>query len=76
MTANSAASASSAQSGSQGEGGSSSTGAESVSKSYEVKELEEVVKDENSMIKFLIITFITLFLLIVGYKRNEKEEEY
>ncbi len=76
MVANAAASASSSQSGSQGESGSSSNDAESVSKSYEIKELEEIVNYDNSIIKFLIITFITLFLLIVGYKRNEKREEY
>ena len=76
MTANSAASASSAKGGSQGEGGSSSDDGESVSKSYEIRELEEIVKDENTMIRFLVIAFITLFLLIVGYRRKEKEEEY
>ena len=76
MTANSAASASSAKSGSQSEGGSSSSDGESVSKSYEINELEEIVKDENTMIRFLIIAVITLLLLIVGYRRKEKEEEY
>ena len=76
MTANSAASASSAKGGSQGEGGSSSDDGKSVSKSYEIRELEEIVKDENTMIRFLVIAFITLFLLIVGYRRKEKEEEY
>ena len=67
---------SSAEGGSQGEGGSSSDDGESVSKSYEIRELEEIVKDENTMIRFLVIAFITLFLLIVGYRRKEKEEEY
>ncbi len=77
MAANAASSASSSQGGSSGDAGSSSNDASSVSKSYEIKEIDELLSDSDAMIQFLIYAFITLFLLIVGYRhKKEENEEY
>ena len=64
-----------------GEGETSSTdssqsGAQSVSKSYEIKEkLDELIDDDKSMMTFIALAIIVLLLLIIGYKRKERENE-
>ncbi len=79
MISNAAASSSS-DGGSQGESSSSAdsseSGAQSVSKSYEITEkLDEIIDDDKSMLTFIALVLITLFLLIIGYKRKERESE-
>ncbi len=74
------AAASSSYDGGQGEGSSSAdssySGSPSVSKSYEITEkLEEIIDNDKSMLTFIALAIITLFLLIIGYKRKEKESE-
>ena len=74
------AAASSGSDGGQGESSnsadSSDSGAQSVSKSYEITEkLEEIIDDDKSMLTFIVLAIITLSLLIIGYKRKEKENE-
>jgi hypothetical protein len=74
------AAASSGSDGGQGESSnsadSSDSGAQSVSKSYEITEkLEEIIDDDKSMLTFIALVIITLSLLIIGYKRKEKENE-
>lgn len=75
-----AAAMSSSSSGNPGESSSSQnsgeSGSKSISKSYEITEkLDEIIKDDDSMIKFIILAFIVISLLIIGYKRKEKETE-
>ena len=79
MISNAAASSSS-DGGGQGESSSSAdssdSGAQSVSKSYEITEkLDEIVDDDKSMLTFIALAIITLLLLIIGYKRKERENE-
>ena len=82
MTANAAAASSSSEGGSQGageSGSSSSSGGVSdvdVAKSYEITEkLEELVDNSISMTAFIVLEIIVLSLLIIGYRRKEKENE-
>ncbi|WP_458454357.1 right-handed parallel beta-helix repeat-containing protein [Methanobrevibacter sp.] len=80
MTVNAAAAPSSSQGGSQGAGESSSSsssgGAANVAKSYEITEkLEEIIDNDVAMLTFIVMEIIVLSLLIIGYKRKEKENE-
>ena len=76
MVANAASSDSSSQGGSQGEGGSQSSDvSQSVSKAFEISEFEDLANNGDSMVKFLVFAFITLSLLIIGYRRSEDEKE-
>ena len=74
MTSNAAAISSS----SQGDGSSSadSQQCESVAKSYEINEkIEEMLSDDQSFMIFIALALTTLMLLVIGYRRNDKEEE-
>ena len=74
MTSNAAAVSSS----SQGYGGSSadSQQGESVVKSYEINEkIDEMLSDDKSFMIFIALALTTLILLVIGYRRNDKEEE-
>ena len=74
MTSNAAAISSS----SQGDGSSSadSQQGESVAKSYEINEkIEEMLSDDQSFMIFIALALTTLMLLVIGYRRNDKEEE-
>ena len=48
--------------------------ANSVSKAYEI--LENFVKNPQNLMLSFVLVFIVLALLVVGYKRKSKEDEY
>ena len=48
--------------------------ANSVSKAYEI--LENFVKNPQNLMLSFVLAFIVLALLVVGYKRKSKEDEY
>ena len=79
MISNAAASSSSdggGQAESSNSADSSQSGSQSVSKSYEITEkLDEIINDDKSMLSFIVLAIVTLSLLIIGYKKKERENE-
>ena len=57
------------------EGSSNSAEAKSVAKSFEINEINDLISDEQSFLIFLVIAFIVLLLLVIGYKRESHENE-
>ena len=79
MISNAAASSSS-DGGGQGESSSSAdsseSGAQSVSKSFEITEkLDEIINNDKSMQTFIILVIVVFALLIIGYKKKERENK-
>ena len=72
-TSNAASAASSSQGGS--DGASDSLKGESVSKSFEIKEIEDLISDDQSFAIFLIFAFVVLLLLVIGYRRYGKDNQ-